>query len=123
MKWIGGIIFHVFSNALALYAASQYVPGFHIDTHITEVLIAAGILTLINTFVRPVLKLFLGPFIVLTFGLFTIVLNAMLLLILDFVSPALTIEGYAALLWGTLLIGVVNLIVGLAGKAFFHSHE
>jgi putative membrane protein len=123
MKLIGNFIFHIFSNTIALYAAFYYIPGFHFEGDFVAAIIAAGILTLINMFLRPILKLFFGPLIVITFGLFTIVINAITLLILDKLSTPLTIEGYVPLLWGALLIGVVNLIVGFSAKALYHKND
>ena len=119
MRLIGGFVFRIFSNTLAILATSYFIAGFVFNGSFLELLITAAVLTLINMFVRPILKLFLGPFIVLTFGFFLIVINALSLYLLDIWSTPLTIEGYLPLFWGTLLIGAVNLIVGLGAKSFY----
>lgn len=116
MKLIGGFIFHVFANVIAILAANNFVSGFNFNGAFVELVIAATILTTINTFVRPVLKLFFGPLIALTFGLFTIVINALALYLLDIWSAQLTIQGYEALFWSTLLFSAVNLVLNLAAR-------
>ncbi|KKU91526.1 MAG: hypothetical protein UY23_C0001G0132 [Candidatus Jorgensenbacteria bacterium GW2011_GWA1_48_11] len=116
MKFIGRFILHVISNSIAIWLAAKYIVGFTFSGTLTELLVVALALTLINTFIRPFIKIVLGPFVVLTFGLFTIVINAGMLYLLDIWSPALTIQGYAALLWATILIGLVNFVVGLGVK-------
>jgi len=86
-----------------------------------ELIIAAAVFAAINVLIRPVVKLFLGPFIVLTFGLFTIVVNALMLYVLDIVSTPLTIDGYLPLLFATLLISVASIIASSGARMRFKS--
>ncbi|MEK7465694.1 MAG: phage holin family protein [Patescibacteria group bacterium] len=116
MGFIGKIVSHILSNMLALYAAAYLVTGFQLEGGFVPLFTTAAILTLINMFIRPVVKLLSGPFIMLTLGLFTIVVNALMLFILDKLSDPLTITGYVPLLLGTLIIGVVNLLFGFGAK-------
>jgi putative membrane protein len=122
MRLIGRFIFHVLSNALAILAAAYFVTNFKFDGDFLQLLATALILTLINTFVRPLLKLFLGPFILLTFGLLIIVINAATLYILDLWSTPLTIVGYEALLFGTLIVSAVNILMNFAGRSLFRKN-
>lgn len=115
MKLIAKFIFHIFSNAVAIYAAAYFIGGFSFIGGVIELIVTSAILTLINLLLKPVLKLILGPFIVFTFGLFVIVINAITLYILDIVSQPLTIQGYLPLLYASLLIGVINLIINVSG--------
>lgn len=119
MRIIGGFIFHLFSNAIAILAAAYFITGFHFNGNFLDLVITATALTAINTFVRPILKLFLGPFIALTFGLFLIAINALTLYLLDLWSMPLNIEGYDALLWGTLIVGLVNLLISFGAKFLY----
>lgn len=116
MKLIGGFIFHIAANVIAFFAANALVAGFSFTGTFAELIVAATILTAINTFVRPILKLFFGPLIALTLGLFIIVINALALYLLDIWSPQLTIQGYEALFWATLLFGAVNFVMNLAAR-------
>lgn len=117
MKLLGNLIFHIFSNAIAILAAAYFISGFVFSGDFIALLIAAAILTLINLTLRPIFKLILGPIIILTFGLFIIVLNAAALFVLDFLSAPLIIEGFIPLLLATLLFSVVNGLITSAAKA------
>lgn len=122
MKFIGRFIFHVFSNAIAIFVAASFVAGFVFNGDFLALTVAALALTIINTFIRPILKLILGPLVVLTFGLFTIVINAASLFLVPYLLEALgfgspiVIEGYLPLLIATLIISAVNFIVGTSAK-------
>lgn len=116
MGFLGRLILQIFSNALAIFLASRFIEGFYFSGNIWALIIAGLALALINIFIRPVLKLFFGPFIILSFGLFLLVLNAFLLYLLDLFLGTLTIEGYLALFYSSLLIGFVNFIIGTGGK-------
>ena len=114
MKWLAKIVVIVVANALGLWAAATYIPGFNFSGGLTELAILALILTALNALLRPILKLILGPIIVLTLGIGIIIVNAAMLYILDIFSKSLTIENIPALVESTLLIGLINFIFGLA---------
>jgi putative membrane protein len=118
MRFLIRVILHVVANALAFYVASRFIDGFSVSGDITTYLILGGILMVLNALVRPVVKLLAGPLIVLTLGLFAVVVNALMLVLLDFVSDALTIQGYMPLLLGTVLVGLVNLLFHAGGRLF-----
>ena len=119
MKFLAKLIFQIFSNTVGIFAAAQLIPGFLFSGSFKDLIIAAAVLGLINILVRPVLKLPLGPFIILTLGLFIIVINAGILMLLDFLIPSLTIGWYLPLLYSSLLIGIINFLVTASGKTLF----
>ncbi|OGG42114.1 hypothetical protein A3A21_00580 [Candidatus Jorgensenbacteria bacterium RIFCSPLOWO2_01_FULL_45_25b] len=116
MNFFSRLIAHLLGNMIALYAASHLIPGFIFTGGKKELAMAALILTLIHMFVKPIVKLMFIPLIILTLGLFLIIINIGTLYILDIVSSSLTIEGYMALLWATLLISAINFILHLTTK-------
>lgn len=122
MKLIGRFIFHVFSNGIAILIAANLVVGFVFNGDLYGLAIAAVVLSIINTFIRPIVKMVLGPILVLTFGLFIIVINAISIFLVPYLLNALgfgspiVIQGYLPLLFATLIISAVNLIVGFAAK-------
>ncbi len=118
MKLIGRFIFHIFSNAIALLVAAYFVPGFTFRGDFLAILVTATILTLINIFIKPLFSFFFGPIIILTLGLFSIVINAATLYILDIFSAPLTIQGYLPLLYGTLIVTAVNMVLEFISKRF-----
>ena len=113
MKLIGSVIFHIFSNTLAILAADYFIAGFAWNGNFLELLIVAFVFTLINVFLKPIIKLFLGPFIVLTFGFFAIIINAVILYILDLWSPLLTIEGISFIIWISYYFFLVSIVLYL----------
>ncbi len=120
MKWLGNIVFSYFSNLLALILANQFITGFQVVTvPFANLLIAAGIFTLINWLIRPLIKMILSPVVWLTFGLFTLVINAGMLHLLDILSVNVNINTTESLIYGTLLITGVNIVLHFSAKTLF----
>ncbi|MBI2065419.1 MAG: phage holin family protein [Candidatus Yanofskybacteria bacterium] len=109
-------LLRILGNAVAIYAAVWFVPGFSFTGGIKEYAIAGVVLSLLNMVLRPILKLISMPFIILTLGLFTIVINALLLWLVDYIFDFVTISDIMALVWATIVIGIVNMIVSVVVK-------
>ncbi|MEK7149471.1 MAG: phage holin family protein [Patescibacteria group bacterium] len=116
MKFLARLIFSFFSGLLALWAATYFIKGFAVSGDLKNFLTVAAIFTLINLFIRPILKLVLTPVIFLTFGLGIIVVNALTLYILDYFSQSVSIDGVSSLIYATLIISVVNIILHFSAK-------
>ena len=108
MHFLARIIALFVSNLIGMLVASYFVAGFELVLAPKPLLTVVGLLTAINLFVKPILKLLLSPLILLTLGLFALVINAALLYALDFFVEGLTIRGLSALLYATLIITFVN---------------
>lgn len=104
-------IIRILGNALALYAAFYLVPGFVVAGSIEQYLIAGFVLAILNMIVKPVIKLISFPLILLTLGLFTIVINALIIWLLDYLVTFVTIESLFALFAVTVIVSIVNVIV------------
>jgi len=109
-------IVRILGNSLALYAASWFVAGFGITGGIKEYAIAGVVLGLLNMIVKPVLKLISMPIIILTLGLFTIVINALLLWAVDYIFDFVAISDIVSLVWATIVISIVNMVIGAFSK-------
>lgn len=112
---IRGVV-SIIINALAFFALGSYVKGFSVATDIKDLLILSAIFTVLYFVLRPIVKLFLGPLIVLTLGLGLLVVNAVMLVLVDFLSPALTIGGVEPLIIATLAISVLNFLLHISEK-------
>ncbi len=103
-------------NALAIYVASKVVPGIYVRDE-WAIIAVALILGLVNAFIRPLLKFFTCPLIVLTLGLFTFVINAAMLGLSAWVAGQLGIgfgvANFWAAFWGALVISLVSLALTL----------
>lgn len=109
-------IVQILVNGLAIFLADYLLPGFVFGGDILTLLIAGLILGLINVFIRPILRLMAAPLIILSLGLFSLVINMALLWLLDYFVPELTISGFWTYLWGSLIISGVNLVFGFKKK-------
>ena len=109
-------IIRILANALAIYLAAYFVTGFDFPHELQDwklLLLAGLLLAIFNAVLKPVLKLISAPFIILTLGLFTLVINIALLWLLSQFLPQLTISGLWAYFWGTLIISFINWVVEL----------
>lgn len=101
----------VLANAAALLATTV-VPGVDFEGSVVRLLLAGAILGLFNLLVRP-LALFLSiPALILTLGLFYLVLNGALLWLASFVLPGYSVDGLLPGILGAMVMGVVNWAFG-----------
>jgi len=121
MHWLGRIIIIIAGNALGLWLVNQYVPGFIVNATLLQLVLIALVLAVLNAILKPILTLVFGPVIILTLGLGIIVVNAVILLILQFLGNNLdilrgtiSIENVPALIYATLVLSAINFVVHLA---------
>lgn len=107
-------------NAVALWAAIQLVPGIHHDGTGLSLLIIALIFGLVNALVRPLLVLLTCPLIVVTMGLFILIINTIMLALTEWLSGifalGLTIDGFWPTFLGALVISLVSAVISLLVK-------
>lgn len=96
-------------NALCLLGTALLVPGVHIVNFITA-LVAAIVLGLVNTFIKPVLGLLTLPITVLTLGLFSFVLNALMFGLAAYFLNGFNVDGFFPALFGAIVFGVMSWI-------------
>lgn len=109
------LLLALLGNAIALWLAAWLVPGIHLSSDFGQVLLVALIFGLVNAFVKPLVKLLALPFIFLSFGLLTLVINAGMLILTDQFAPGLVVNDFPAAFFGALVISVVNVILNLGG--------
>jgi len=107
-------------NAVAIYLAVRFVPGITLHSGWFSVIWLALILGLVNAFFRPLLKLLTCPLIILTLGLFTLLINTFLFWLTgqigQFVRIQLTINGFWPAFFGGLVVSVVSVVMTLILK-------
>ena len=110
------MIVRLLISAVAVWVTAWLLPGVEIEPW-WAALIVAVLLGLINTFVRPVVKLLSLPLNIVTLGLFSLVINALMVLLCDWFTDYMTVDGFVpALLFG-IVLAVVNWVLHLvAGK-------
>ncbi len=104
-------------TTIAVLAADFLITGISHST-IQSLLIASALLGFLNAFVRPLLLLVSLPLVIVTLGLFALVINALLLLLVGaLLQPDFRVDGFGSAFWGALVISLVSILV----RRFFPS--
>jgi putative membrane protein len=114
-----GVLLRWLVLTAAVLAASWFLDGIRVDGLLSAVL-AAATLGILNAFLRPLIILLTLPVNILTLGLFTFVINALMLQIVSEMIPGFTVHGFWTAVFGALIIGFVswllNTFVGGRGR-------
>ena len=93
-------------TALAVVIAAYILPGVRVDGGLTAIIVAA-VLSLLNAFIKPLLIILTIPITVVTLGLFLLVINALMILLVDKLVDGFEVDGF----WYALLFSIVLTIV------------
>ena len=106
-----GLLLRFLVNGAGLWVAAALVPGIEIDDA-ASLLAATALFALVNTLVRPLAYLASACLIVLTFGLFIVVVNALMLALTAWLAGQLDlgfrVDDFASAIFGALLIAFVS---------------
>jgi len=94
-------------SALAVIVTSLLLPGVHIDSALTGVLVAA-VLAVLNSVLKPLLVILTIPITVFTFGLFLLVINAAMILLASKLVPGFHVEGFWTALFFSIILSIVS---------------
>lgn len=97
-------------SAVLLLVVSRLVPGF-VVTSLTAALIAAVVIGLINATLGLFLKVITFPLTIFSFGVFLLVINALMLLLASKFVPGFAIHGFAPAFWAALLLAVLHMFL------------
>jgi putative membrane protein len=110
------LLFRWIINALALLGIAYYLPGIEVSGFYAA-LITAMVLGLVNTLIKPVLVLLTLPINILSLGLFTFVINALLFWFVSTVVEGFGVAGFWAAFLGSLILSITSwLVSGLFKK-------
>ena len=99
-------LFYVFATTVTLLLISKYVPGILIESIYTALIVAVA-WGIVGLTVRPILKILTLPINIITFGLFSFVLNALLFWLLSSFIPGFHVYGFLPALEGSFILSVV----------------
>ena len=105
-----GLLIRWLILSVAIMAAAHLFSGIHVNGFGTA-LFAALVLGILNAFFRPILFILTLPINVLTLGLFTFVINAVLLMMTSGIIGGLVVDGFGSALFGSLIISLVSLLL------------
>ena len=102
-----GIVFRWLVLTLAVLVAAYLIPGIAVRGFFSA-LLAAAMLGILNAFFRPILIILTLPINILTLGLFTFVINALLLMMASGVIGGFAVQGFWPALFGSLVISIIS---------------
>jgi len=116
-------VLRVLINAAAIWLATQLLDGLEVvggddtTTRVIVFLVVALVFGLVNAIIKPIVKIVSLPLYILTLGLFTLVVNALMIMLTGWLSEmteyGLRVDGFWTALVGGLIIGVVSFLISL----------
>ena len=111
----GILLIRILLSALAVVIAAYILPGVGVDGFFAAIIIAV-VIALLNFILKPILVILTIPLTVLTLGLFLLVINAIIILIADFIIPGFYVDGFWWALIFSLVMSLTNtLLIDLSG--------
>lgn len=105
-------LIHLLVSGIAVFVTAYVLPGVRVDGYISAFVVAV-VLAIVNMLVKPVLVILTLPITLLTLGLFMFVVNALIILLVDWLVPGFSVDGIG---WAILFSIMLSLVNGL-----FHS--
>ncbi len=95
----------------AVYLTVNFVPGISVSGGWTTILVVALVWSVITMVIRPVLSILTLPLTIITFGLFSFVLNALLFWAMTIVVPGFVIAGFVSALLGAVVLSLLSWLI------------
>jgi len=111
-----GVLYRWVINALALLAVSFLYSGVTVTGPIA-LIVAAAVLGLVNAIIRPVLFVLTLPINIVTLGLFTLVLNGLMLWLTSGLVPGFQVHGFWPAVWASILLSIVSALLSMVVKS------
>ena len=103
-----GKLLNWFANALVIMVAAYVLAGVHVD-NLWTALIVALVIGILNILVKPLFILLTLPITIVTFGLFLLIINAIMVLLASAIVPGFIVDGFWWALLFSLLVSLINL--------------
>jgi putative membrane protein len=111
------LIAHWVLSALCILLVARFVPGISVSGF-GAALLAAVIIGFVNGTLGFLLKILTFPLIVLTFGIFWIIINALMLKFASLLVPGFNVRGFAPAFWGAIILSLLNIAVRQVLRGF-----
>jgi putative membrane protein len=96
--------------AVALLIVSKIVPGFHVDT-LGSAMIASLIIGLLNATVGLFLKIITFPLSIITFGIFLLVINGLMIMLASKIVGGFHVRGFVPAFWGAVILALLGMLI------------
>ncbi|MDH3258613.1 MAG: phage holin family protein [Deltaproteobacteria bacterium] len=103
-------LFRLIGNFVSIMIVSYGFSGITVNS-LGDAVLAAVILGIINAFIKPIVFIITLPINILSLGLFTLVINALMLKVADWILPGFSVEGFLTALFGALTVSIVSTLI------------
>jgi putative membrane protein len=114
---VRSLLLHWILNAAALWVSAALIPGLEFTGGPGRLLLVAVVFGIVNSTLRPLLTILTCPLIVLTLGLFTLVINGVMVLVTGWLSErwnlGFSVSGFWAAFFGGLVVGLVSMVLSI----------
>ncbi len=111
MSFLKKVSFLIISNAIAIYVAAWLISGITFEVSFSNLIKAGALMGLVNSLIKPVLKILSLPLILFSLGTFIVFINIGLLYFVASAFDFFTIDNFWSALWGVFIISLVNYVI------------
>jgi putative membrane protein len=112
------VLLQIMVNALSIAAAVKLVDGIAFTGQWWKMIVIGALFGVVNTLIKPAVKLITFPLIILTLGLFTLIVNTLMLALTEWLSKplglGLEIQGFWPTFWGALIVSIMSVLLSWA---------
>lgn len=110
---MGQLVIRLVINAVALAVAAYIVPGMGITNDVVGLAIVAVVFGVVNALIKPIVSILSCPLTILTLGLFTFVINALMLMLTGWLTGGIALEGFLPALLGGVVVSIVSTLLSM----------
>jgi putative membrane protein len=109
---MGNFLLRCIVNGVALVLTSQLLPGMSTNGGLVGVLVIGLVFGIVNAVIKPIVKFVSFPLIIVTLGLFILVINGLMLWLTSSIAPNyLSVSGFGTAVLGGIVMGIINMIL------------
>ncbi len=105
------VLIRLILSAIAVFICAEVLPGAHVDGFLMAIVVA-GVLAVLNVLIKPLLVALTIPITIVTFGIFLLVINTLLVLLVDWLVPGFHLDGFWWALIFSVLLSLINTLFG-----------
>lgn len=109
------IILHLLFSVVAIFIAAKLIPGITLDNW-ESILLLAIVLGIINVFFKPIIHLLTLPINIVTLGIFSLIVNALLIMLAGMIVPGFHVNGFWAAFFFSIVVSLVTALFGIWEK-------
>jgi putative membrane protein len=107
-----GFILKFLLSAIITYVLAKFLPGTHL-AGFSDAILLVLVLAVLNAVLKPILKILGFPITILTLGLFLLVINAVIVLLADWILPGFKVDGFLSALIFSVVLSLVTAVIDM----------